>query len=61
MCLKSVYCVSGRFLEGGWKVAGRCLEGVWRVSEWCLEGVGKVSGRFPLGIWEQAKSGQVKL
>ena len=35
--------VSGRCLEGVWKVSGRCLEGVWKVSGRCLEGVLKVS------------------
>ena len=41
-CLdEGVWKVSGRFC----KVSGRCLEGVWKVSEECMEGqarVGKV-------------------
>ena len=34
--------MSGRYLEGVWKVFGRCLEGVWEVSGRFLEGVWKV-------------------
>ena len=47
--------MSGRCLEGVWKVSGRCVDGVlgfwlsggwWRVSGECLAGVWKVSGAF---------------
>ena len=37
--------VSGRCLEGVWKVYANYLEGVWKVSGRCMEGIWKVSGR----------------
>ena len=40
--------VSGRYLEGVWKVSGRCLDGVWKVSGGFLDGVWKVSGSWYL-------------
>ena len=39
--------MSGRCLEGVWKVSGRCLEGVLKVSGRCLKGVWIIS----VGVW----------
>ena len=35
--------MSGRCLQGGWKVSEKCSEDVWMVSEWYLEGVMEAS------------------
>ena len=43
--------MSGRYLEGVWKVSGRCLEGVWKVSEMCLKGV-KLSFWGEISFWD---------
>ena len=46
-CLEGVWKISGGCLDGVWKVPGRCLEGAWKVSGRCLEGVLNVSGTLP--------------
>ena len=49
--------MSGRCLEGVWKMSGWYLEGVWKVYGGCLEGVLKVSGRFHFSM-KKISSGQ---
>ena len=38
-CLEGAWKVSKKFLEGVWILSGWYLEGIWEVSERCLEGV----------------------
>ena len=40
-------------------MSGRCVEGVWKVYRSCLEGIWKVSGRCLEGAWEVPASVQV--
>ena len=43
--------MSGRCLEGAWKVPKRCLEGILKVSGKCLEDLWKVgTGKVRSGI-----------
>ena len=57
MCLKGVWRLSERSLEGNWKVSALegvflCLECVLKTSERNLEVVCKVPGRCPEGVWK---------
>ena len=48
--------MSGKCLEGAWKVSKKFLEGVWILSGWYLEGIWEVSERCLEGVCDRSRS-----